>query len=119
MLELVAENARDRSSSAAPLARRPQQDRRSHVRAAGGARSARLPQRIECYDISNIMGTNAVGSMVVFENGRPKRSHYRRFSIKWVEVIDDYAMMREMLRRRFHRLAAAEREATRHPGRRR
>ncbi len=61
----------------------------------------RMPKRIECYDISNIRGTAAVGSMVVFENGRPKSSHYRRFKIKTVIGIDDYAMMREVLRRRF------------------
>ena len=63
-----------------------------------------LPRRIECYDISNIQGTNSVGSMVVFENGRPKTAHYRRFQIKSVAGIDDYASMQEMLRRRFRRL---------------
>ena len=63
-----------------------------------------LPRRIECYDISNIQGTNSVGSMVVFENGRPKRAHYRRFQIKGVSGVDDYASMQEMLRRRFRRL---------------
>ncbi|MBM3132655.1 MAG: excinuclease ABC subunit UvrC [Chloroflexi bacterium] len=61
----------------------------------------RVPKRIECYDISNIRGTAAVGSMVVFEDGRPKSAHYRRFKIKAVEGIDDYAMMREVLKRRF------------------
>ncbi len=64
----------------------------------------RPPLRMECYDISNIQGTTPVGSMVVFEDGRPKSSQYRRFSIKSVEGIDDYAMMQEMLRRRFRRL---------------
>jgi excinuclease ABC subunit C len=64
----------------------------------------RLPQRMECYDISNIQGTTPVGSMVVFEKGRPKSAHYRRFSIKTVTGIDDYAMMQEILRRRFRRL---------------
>ena len=63
-----------------------------------------LPRRIECYDVSNIQGTNSVGSMVVFENGRPKRAHYRRFQIKGVSGVDDYASMQEMLRRRFRRL---------------
>ena len=62
------------------------------------------PRRMECYDISNIHGTNPVGSMVVFEDGRPKPAHYRRFKIKTVEGIDDYAMMQEMLRRRFGRM---------------
>ncbi len=61
----------------------------------------RIPKRIECYDISNLSGTAAVGSMVVFEDGRPKSAHYRRFKIKTVSGIDDYAMMQEVLRRRF------------------
>ena len=62
------------------------------------------PSRIECYDISNIQGTNAVGSMVVFQDGKPKPSDYRRFQIKTVNQVDDYSMMREMLSRRFKRL---------------
>ena len=64
-----------------------------------------LPKRIECYDISNIQGTNPVGSMVVFEEGKPKPAHYRRFKVKTVEGVDDYSMMREVLTRRFRRLA--------------
>lgn len=67
----------------------------------------RLPRRIECYDISNLMGTDPVGSMVVFEDGRPRPAHYRRFHIKGVRGANDYAMLQEMLRRRFLRLAAA------------
>jgi excinuclease ABC subunit C len=62
-----------------------------------------LPLRIECYDISNIQGTSAVGSMVVFERGRPRTDAYRRFRIKTVEGADDFAMMAEMLRRRLKR----------------
>lgn len=61
------------------------------------------PHRIECYDISNISGTSAVGSMVVFEEGKPARSQYRKFRINTVEGVDDYAMMREVLGRRFKR----------------
>ena len=61
------------------------------------------PRRIECYDISNTMGTNSVGSMVVFEDGRPRSAHYRHFGIKTVEGSDDFASMRETLRRRFAR----------------
>ncbi|MFA5368001.1 MAG: excinuclease ABC subunit UvrC [Dehalococcoidia bacterium] len=64
--------------------------------------------RIECYDISNIQGKAAVGSMVVFEDGQPKKAHYRRFRIKSVGGIDDYAMMKEVLRRRFSRVGQAE-----------
>ena len=62
------------------------------------------PSRMECYDISHIQGTNVVGSMVVFQDGKPKTSHYRRFKIKTVDGVDDYASMQEMLRRRFKRL---------------
>lgn len=64
-----------------------------------------LPRRIECYDISNIQGSNPVGSMVTFEDGVPKKSHYRRFKIKQITGINDYSMMQEMLRRRFRRLS--------------
>jgi len=62
-----------------------------------------LPSRIEGYDISNIQGQDAVGSMVVFEDGKPKNSHYRRFKIKTIEGANDYAMLQEMLKRRFKR----------------
>lgn len=57
--------------------------------------------RIECFDISNIQGTNPVGSMVVFEGGIAKKSHYRKFKINVKETPDDFAMMYEMLSRRF------------------
>jgi excinuclease ABC subunit C len=61
------------------------------------------PHRVECYDISNIQGTSSVGAMVVFENGRPKPSEYRRFRIKTVEGANDYASHQEVLYRRFKR----------------
>ena len=61
------------------------------------------PTRIEGYDISNIQGTAATGSMVVFVKGVPRKSDYRRFRIRTVEGADDYAMMKEVLRRRFKR----------------
>ena len=64
-----------------------------------------LPRRMECYDISNIQGTNSVGSMVVFQDGSPKTADYRRFKINSVDGIDDYSMMREVLTRRFRRMA--------------
>jgi excinuclease ABC subunit C len=63
----------------------------------------RLPARIEGYDISDIQGAAAVGSLVVFEGGRPKPSYYRRFKIKTVSGADDYAMLGEVLKRRFKR----------------
>ena len=65
-------------------------------------------RRMECYDISHIQGSNPVGSMVVFEDGKPRPAHYRRFKIKTVEGVDDYESMREVLRRRFKRMAAAK-----------
>ena len=74
-----------------------------------------LPLRMECYDISHVQGTNVVGSMVVFQDGRPKPAHYRRFQIKSVEGVDDYASMQEMLRRRFKRLADARAEEQQYP----
>ena len=61
------------------------------------------PLRMEGYDISNIQGKAAVGSMVVFDKGKPKPSHYRRFRIKTVSGADDYAMLHEVLKRRFKR----------------
>lgn len=62
-----------------------------------------LPKRIEGYDISNVQGQLAVGSMVVFEDGRSRPAHYRRFRIKTIIGANDYAMMEEMLKRRFVR----------------
>ncbi len=111
LMETVTQNARD-------------QFQRHKLRRSSdfGARSRALaelgnvlgleqaPLRIECYDVSNIGPTDKVGSMVVFEDGLPKRSDYRRFEIKGVPGQDDFASMEEMLRRRFARLAAAETE---------
>jgi excinuclease ABC subunit C len=59
------------------------------------------PSRIECFDISNIQGTNSVASMVVFEKGKPKKSDYRKFKIKIDGEPNDFAMMKEALTRRF------------------
>jgi excinuclease ABC subunit C len=66
----------------------------------------KLPVRIECYDISNTMGTNSVASMVVFQGGRPAKGEYRRFRIRTVEGADDFASMAEVIRRRLERLRA-------------
>ena len=69
-----------------------------------------LPERVEGYDVSNIQGTSAVGSMVVFVGGLPKKSHYRLFKIKSVAGANDYAMLQEVLRRRFGRVSRESRE---------
>jgi excinuclease ABC subunit C len=76
------------------------------------------PLRIECYDVSNLGPTDTVGSMVVFEDGLPKRQDYRRFEIKGVPGQDDFASMEEMLRRRVARLER-ERSEEMEPRRRR
>jgi excinuclease ABC subunit C len=62
-----------------------------------------LPIRIECFDISNIQGESPVGSMVVFQDALPKKAHYRKFGIRDVEGPDDFAMMAEVISRRFAR----------------
>ncbi|MCD6288651.1 MAG: excinuclease ABC subunit UvrC, partial [Candidatus Hydrogenedentes bacterium] len=63
----------------------------------------RIPARIECFDISNTSGTLAVGSMATFTNGEPDKKRYRRYRVKTVKGSDDYAMMREVLMRRYRR----------------
>jgi excinuclease ABC subunit C len=79
------------------------------------------PLRIECYDISNLGSTDKVGSMVVFEDGLPKRSDYRKFEVKGVPGQDDFASMEEVLRRRFARLqtepVGGDGERRKRPGR--
>ena len=75
------------------------------------------PLRIECFDISNTGPTEVVGSMVVFEDGLPKRSDYRRFKIRGFQGQDDFASMAEVVRRRFQRYLA-ERDAPAAKGRR-
>ena len=66
-------------------------------------------KRIEAFDISNISGFESVGSMIVYEDGKPKRNDYRKFKIKWVKGANDYASMREVLTRRFeHGLSERE-----------
>lgn len=72
---------------------------------------AKIPYRIEAYDISNTQGIESVGSMVVFESGRSKKSDYRRFKIKGMEEKpNDFAMMRQVLSRRFNRLTETRTE---------
>jgi len=93
--------ARERAAWMADTARRD--EALSELAAALGL--ARVPERIECYDMSNIQGTSAVGSMVVFIDGRPEPKEYRRFRIRSGDTPDDFRMMAEVLRRRFSRVA--------------
>ena len=66
----------------------------------------KFPHTIECYDISHIQGTNTVASGVYFENGEPKKSHYRRYKLRTIEKgeVDDFKSMKEVLSRRFKRM---------------
>jgi excinuclease ABC subunit C len=115
LLETVTENAkqafsRHRLKRAGDFAARSRQLR--ELQEALGMGEA--PLRIECFDISNTGPAEAVGSMVVFEDGLPKPSDYRRFSIKWSSTQDDFANMGEVVRRRFSRYTEqqAERDAS-------
>jgi len=69
-----------------------------------------LPRRIECFDISHIQGSETVASMVVWEDGRMKKSDYRKFIIRTVEGVDDFASMREVVTRRYQRLQAEKKD---------
>ncbi len=69
-----------------------------------------LPSHIEGFDISNIQGTDPVASLVVFKNGRPSKSDYRRFKIRQKEGPDDFAMMKEVVHRRYRRLLEEDRK---------
>lgn len=103
LVELAAENAR------MVLYQDKERLKREEGRTIGAVREIarwldleRL-NRIEAFDISNISGFESVGSMIVYEKGRPKRSDYRKFKIKWVTGANDYASMEEVLTRRFQR----------------
>lgn len=116
LLEMAENNARERIE-------REKAGRLREWERTGGAAKAlgelldlpAPPDRIECYDISNIQGTDSVASMVVFEHGSPARSQYRRFRIKTVEGANDFESMREVLTRRF-RHGLEEREQLRDSG---
>jgi excinuclease ABC subunit C len=105
LMETVAQNARDHFQRH-KLRRASDFGARSRALSELGAVLGleQAPLRIECYDVSNLGPTDVVGSMVVFEDGLPKRSDYRRFEIRGVRGQDDFASMEEMLRRRFARL---------------
>lgn len=76
---------------------------------------SRYPKRMECYDISNISGVDKVGSMVVFSDGEPDKTAYRRFRIKTVEGANDFASLQEVLKRRLAKLGTAEEERFQKP----
>jgi excinuclease ABC subunit C len=105
LMETVAQNAREHFQRH-KLKRASDFGARSRALSELGAILGleQAPLRIECYDVSNLGPTDTVGSMVVFEDGLPKRQDYRRFEIKGVPGQDDFASMEEMVRRRIARL---------------
>jgi len=112
LLQTVTDNAKEafarhRLKRSSDFASRSRQ--LTELQEALGLRQA--PLRIECFDISNTGPSEAVGSMVVFEDGVPKRSDYRRFQIKYTSGPDDFAMMGEVVRRRFLRYRRGDSEA--------
>ncbi len=109
LVNLAAENARITLDT---LKQQWLADKTKHLQAVEELQQAlemdAPPLRMECYDISNIQGTNSVGAMVVFENGAAKKSDYRKFKIKTVVGANDFASLQEMLRRRFKRYQEAK-----------
>ena len=104
LVEMAAENA---AETLAGLKAQWEADTNKHVQALAELQAAlglaAPPNRIECFDISNTQGTAATASMVVFEQGAPRKAHYRHFSIKSVDGPNDFASMKEVLTRRFRR----------------
>jgi len=106
LVDMVAENARQGlEQMRIKLLTEPEVTAKALAELESELQLPRPPRRVECYDIADIRGTSAVGAMVVFEGGQPKRSHYRRFKIKTVPGANDYAMMQEVLWRRFRKAA--------------
>ncbi|MBN1976945.1 MAG: excinuclease ABC subunit UvrC [Anaerolineae bacterium] len=111
LVQMAADNA---TETLAALRAQWQADAHKHEQAMAEIQEAldlqQPPTRIECYDISTTQGTEIVGSMVVFVHGVPRKSDYRRFTVRSVHGQDDYASMREVLGRRFHRWRMATEE---------
>ena len=107
LLEVSERNARqNRIDDLKHLERHNPEERTDRLmeRMKADFRLSELPRHIECFDNSNIQGTNPVASCVVFRNGRPSKRDYRHFNIKTVEGPDDFASMKEVLTRRYTRL---------------
>ena len=109
LLEVSARNARqNRLDDLKHLERHNPEERTSRLleRIKADFRLSELPRHIECFDNSNIQGTNPVASCVVFRDGKPAKRDYRHFNIKTVVGPDDFASMREVLTRRYSRMMA-------------
>jgi len=109
LLELAAKNALESLQQETILREQRQQKEAVALKEIALALDLpEIPNRMECYDISNIQGQEAVAAMVVFEEGKPVPSQYRRFKIKTVEGPDDFASMAEVIRRRFQKALAGD-----------
>ena len=107
LLEMVEGNARVRMEEVARKGEGVKEAAVAHLQRLLHLPSS--PRRIEAFDVSNISGKDAVGSMVVFEEGQPKKSDYRHFKIKLPGIIDDYAMIKEIVGRRYRRVLEEKR----------
>lgn len=103
LVELAAENARMVLSQDKERLKREEGRTIGAVKEIAETLGMERIDRIEAFDISNISGFESVGSMIVYEKGKPKRSDYRKFKIKWVKGANDYASLEEVLTRRFQR----------------
>ena len=104
LIQLAKQNANIKLKQYGEKSRREEARTKGAVKTIDKLLAMTIPiNRIEAYDISNTQGFESVGSMVVFEEGKPKRSDYRKFKIKQVQGPDDYASLREVLTRRFTR----------------
>jgi len=103
LIEMASENARFALKQDQKRTVVRKESSTALIELVDGLNLVSFPQRIEAFDISNTQGGEATGSMVVFENGRPRRDAYRRFKVHLSGKPDDYAMMKEVVRRRFRR----------------
>ncbi|MHC4788206.1 MAG: excinuclease ABC subunit UvrC [Planctomycetota bacterium] len=112
LVELANRNARQAERAATS----EQERRRLAMESLQGILGlSELPRNIECFDISTLQGREAVGSMVVFRDGQPDKSSYRHYRIRHVEGQDDFAMMREVLTRRYSKLVESPDEQAEPP----
>lgn len=111
MIELAEKNAKLVLEKDKEKIKREQQKTIGAVKEIVDILGIEKADRIESYDISNIAGFDSVGSMVVYEKGKPKKNDYRKFKIKWVEGPNDYASLAEVLRRRFTHESADENDS--------
>lgn len=102
LIELVSKNAEDSIKLLMEKYKQDEQKTKGAIKELSDYIGLpKAPKRIEAFDISHLQGVENVGSMIVFENGKPKNRDYRRFKIKYVEGANDYESMREVLQRRF------------------